>query len=380
MDRKCLENNKKDCTGCSACIGICPNKAVQMVYNSEGFATIEIDKNKCVKCGLCIKVCPLDGCIKSQKLLKAYYGRSKNEEIVKKSSSGGIFTVLAEKILKENGIVYGAAYDYNSKSVIYTSTEKVDLDSLRRSKYVWSNPQSIFLEIKNKLLIGKKILFCGMPCHVSGLYNYLGRDYENLITLDFVCGGCSSPVIFKEYLEDLEKKYNSKVKNINFRPKLKGWNLHMIKIDFFNKKSYKNYGYCDPFFRGYIYSKALVREACSGCHFRYNHSADIILADFWKFKDIKDLVEDNKGYSLVVTNSLKGEKIIEEIKISTGELSEIPFEISKYNFTVEKYISNPKRKEFFEVYKREGFKKASKTYMKGIYLFKLKQLLKLIIK
>lgn len=171
-------------------------------------------------------------------LRAAYGGWSNDAEIVKRSSSGGAFSVIANYILKNNGIVYGAAFTDNRKQVVFKSTKEVSIDEIRRSKYVESQTQYIFRAIKNDLEAGFSVLFCGSPCQVAGLKRYLHKEYKNLLTCDFACGGMASHKIYEDYLDRLEGEYRSKVESINFRPKLYGWSMHAIKIYFMNGKSY----------------------------------------------------------------------------------------------------------------------------------------------
>lgn len=379
-----IENIGSACVGCTICEEVCPFDAIKICYNREGFLYPEIDKTKCVECELCEKKCPAcDNNIREHKLLKAFYGKSLEQEIVSASSSGGVFSALAKKVLLENGIVYGAIFDRTNKEIVYSNTKRAVLDEIRRSKYVASNPVGIFPEVKKDLLEGRKVLFCGLPCHVAGLLSYLDQDFENLITCDFICGGASSARCFKEHLLYLEKKYSSSVLDINFRPKLYGWKLHSIQIDFANGKSYKNYGFSDTYFRGYIYEKATCRESCYNCKFKNSHMSDIILADFWGYKQMEEIVEDDDtGLSLVMANTSKGEKTIQELDESNVELTEISLKYVEYNFTKQGVQSIPViRSELFNTMENIGFEKAAKkVYMKRLFKFRLRRIAKFIIK
>ena len=375
-----IEEVGKACTGCMACQNACRIGAIAFVPDAEGFPYPAILAEKCKDCGLCDRVCPI--LIRTrQTLKKAFCGKAKDEETVRKSSSGGIFTVLAEKILAAGGVVFGAAYEKDPWSVSYKSTEEVPLDALRRSKYVEGHVGDSFKKAKEVLESGREVLFVGTPCHITGLKLFLNKEYPGLLTADFICGGGASPVYFREHLAALEKKYGGKVTDVNFRPKLYGWKEHSFKVDFENGKSYRNYAYLDTYFRGFLHEGVIKRETCFSCMFRENHAADIILADFWGHA-AAGIKTDNKGLSLVIANTGKGEAAIQEMMPYT-ELSEIPLSAADYAFAPYK---NPegksaKKKAFRKAYQKWGFEKAAKkVYMKKCITFKLKKRIKGLLK
>lgn len=378
-----IQKVKSSCTGCTVCEKICPVRAIEFKQSEDGFLYPQINENICTECGLCEKRCPALEMNIKQNLKKAYYGCSLDKDIVADSSSGGMFSVLAEKILHNGGVVFGAAYDSKSKEVMYKSTDEVSIAQLRRSKYVESVVGNSFIKAKEYLEQGRIVLFVGMPCHIAGLKKFLNYDYENLITCDFICGGSGSPLFFKEHLNFLENKYKSQVENINFRPKLFGWKEYAIKIEFKNNKQYRNYAFLDTYFRGFIYEGVVKRGTCAECKFRNNHFSDIILADFWHHKKIEEIKDDDRGLSLLITNSDKGESFIKGIDEDDAVLKEIPLSIVEGNF---KPFKNPeihkKRKNLLvRFYKKYGFEKAAKKlYMKRCYRFKIKKMLKSIIK
>lgn len=209
------------CTNCGACINKCPINALKVVKD-ELFYRIDISSD-CIDCGLCAKVCPentVTGIGLNPKL--AVGGEHTESDIVERSSSGGFFTALAEYVILKQGIVYGAVYDELGRTIIAGSSEDYTLEDIRRSKYTESLMSDSFRPIKKKLDEGKLILFCGTPCQVAGLVCFLGKSYDNLITCDFVCGGLSSHHLYQERIDTLERKFKSKVKLVNFRPKILG--------------------------------------------------------------------------------------------------------------------------------------------------------------
>ena len=378
-----IENISKECTGCSMCKSICPVGAIEMREDQLGFLYPSVDHNKCIKCGLCEKKCPVINLKQEQNLKKAYYGRALDKELVLNSSSGGIVSVLYEEVLKNDGVVFGAVFDKNTGEIVYKSSKDADIDELRRSKYVASNPKDSYIEVKKYLDDGIKVFFCGMPCHIAGLKAYLGKDYENLVTCDFICGGGASPKCFKEHLEHLSQKYKSKVKKVNFRPKIYGWGVHGIKIEFENGKQYTNYAFLDSYFRGFVYEQIIKRYNCYDCKFKSNHVSDIIVADFWGFRQIKDINNDDKGLSLILINSDKGDILLKHAVENKADIKEILLDLCEYNF--KKIRKNDellnKRERFIEEYNRCGFEKAAKrVYMKKCGIFRLKSFAKKLLK
>lgn len=348
------------CANCGACINTCPNDAISVI-NDDIFFELYVDEDKCIQCGKCIKVCPLNTFEPHLDLRAAYGGWSNDTEIVQRSSSGGVFSVIANYVLKKKGIVYGAAFSDDWKQVVFRSTKEVSIDEIRRSKYVESQPQYIFRTIKKDLETGILVLFCGSPCQVAGLKRYLNKDYKNLLTCDFACGGMASHKIYENYIDKLEEKYRSKVESVNFRPKLYGWSMHAIKIDFMNGKSYKNIGLYDPYMYSFVYGRTSIRENCYNCMFRDNHYSDIIIADFWKWSTISDLDNSEKGISLIITNSQSGEEIISAIKPEMT-IKELDLQEAAYNCKPNLPNSeefSAKRENFINSYREAGLCKAA---------------------
>lgn len=334
-----------ECANCGACYNICPTKAITIEAH-DLFYCLEVSKDKCIDCGRCVSICPVNNFVKSQNLISAIGAYSKDKSTIKKSSSGGIFYELARYILANNGVVFGAAFSEDFKKVYIKSTDEVTIDELLRSKYVESQVGDSFIKVKQNLEDNRMVLFCGCPCQVAGLKKFLGKDYENLYTCDFSCGGLPSHKLYEQYLNSLELKYNSKITNVNFRPKIYGWEMHAIKIEFANGKKYKSLGINDPFFSAFIYKHYSVRDNCLKCKFADNHYSDIVLADFWLYKKLSGL-KGNNGLSLVITNSNKGEKLLDSIK---EELifEKIDLKGAAYNMVAPKYTA-----EFYNV--REAF-------------------------
>lgn len=211
---------KVKCTGCSACAQICPRQCITMLPDLEGFLRPNIDIDACIKCEKCQKICPLNTQFKDEGILPQTFGaRHIDDEILKASSSGGVFSALAEYVIRLNGAVFAAGFDNEFRVIHKACTNTESLDELRRSKYVQSDVNGTFIEAKQRLEIGQNVLFCGTPCQIAGLKAYLGIDYPNLLTIDFICHGVPSPKIWKKYLQFREYYANSKVKKVSFRSK-----------------------------------------------------------------------------------------------------------------------------------------------------------------
>lgn len=377
MDIRCIADK---CTGCSACLNTCPKSAIAMAYNKDGFLYPQIDESLCIDCGRCVTVCPeSEKPRRPAERLQAYGGAVSDAQIVKKSSSGGAFTLMAERILSENGVVFGAAFCPEDKTVVYASTDEVDLDQLRRSKYVAPDPNTAFKKVKAALQEERLVLFCGLPCHVAGLHNYLGKEYETLITCDFVCGGVLSVYCFKDHLKSLENKYHGHVTDVNFRPKLYGWKEHAIKIRFSNGKVYRNHANCDRFFTGF-FTKAFKRDSCYACAYRTKHYADVIVADYWG--GVKEHPGNNQGLSMVIANSPRGAAFLETLMGTESLFGELPLQKTEYAFRErqESFADWREKATFFDLYAKYGFKRAGdKTYFKKAYIQKAKIRIKRLI-
>lgn len=310
--------SKIECTGCTTCANICAQQCIDMSEDIEGFLYPKINLSQCISCGICEQVCPvLNGKRKNEILTKAYSAFTYNNSLRKESSSGGIFSELAILILRKEGIVYGASYDDNC-TVEHIGVDNIkDLKKLRGAKYSQSQIGSIFQSVKEQLESNRQVLFSGTPCQVAGLKSFLHRDYDNLFCIDFVCHGVPSPLVWKEYIkyrEDVDNE-DEVPQRINLRNKESGWSKYSysVEIVYQDKKRY----FCkyneDPFMRFFV-GDYILRKSCGECHFKgYSRDSDITLGDFWGIWDIDPDMDDNKGTSLVLTHSTKGEEMFKAI-------------------------------------------------------------------
>ena len=310
--------NKVNCCGCNACGDACPFGAISFQTDNEGFWYPRVDESLCVDCGLCERVCPV---ISQADFIERYekpvvYGAyTKDEAIRLDSTSGGIHSMLAEKMFDKQAFVGGAVYngDHSVSQIITDKRER--LPEIRSSKYLQSNASSVYKAIEERLKDGRNVFFCGTPCQVQALYKVLGQDYCNLITADFICRGVNSPEVFLSYMDMLEKKYGSRATDIKFKSKEKGWHNFSIRVKFENGKVYCKDRWHDLFFIGYLQYNNFVRPSCYDCKFKcFPQKADITLADFWGIEKIDPTMDQDKGTSMVMINSDKGAALFDTIK------------------------------------------------------------------
>lgn len=350
--------DKSKCSGCNACGNICPVDAIIMKEDNEGFYYPFVNNDKCIKCKACIKICPIlnKQQVNSANDKKVYGCYNKNIEMRLKSSSGGFFYVIAEYILKHNGIVYGASFD-NSWRVVHTGIDSLDkLEVLMGSKYVESYISEIILrEVKLNLDKGRLVLFTGTPCQIGGVKSFLQKDYKNLYTVDFICHGVPSPLVWEKYL-----KFNydiSKIKNIYFRNKINGWNNFMCMVELKNgNKIYKSPD-DDLYMLGFL-NNLYLRTSCHACSFKdFSRNSDFTIADCWGALEICPDINDDKGLSAVFIQSRKGEQLFEYLreKLVIKELnSEL---VIKHNTSmIKSSLVNKNREKFFSYLSQDNLK------------------------
>jgi NAD-dependent dihydropyrimidine dehydrogenase PreA subunit len=298
------------CCGCSACYAVCPKRAITMKPDAEGFLLPVIDKTLCVNCGQCQKVCPVLHPGQKRMPLAVYAAKAKDDELRMKSSSGGMFTLLAREILKQGGIVYGAGWEKPAWRVVHKSAEnEEELDDLRGSKYVQSDMGDTFRQVKKQLDSGRQVLFSGCPCQIAGLKLFLQKPYDNLLCVDLICHGVPSPFVFDRCKNVIQANsaQSGEIKRISFRQKHAfGWKRFALSFAFANGSAYLQPLDQDPFLRGFL-SELYSRLSCHECPFRELRSgSDITLADYWNVQQRFADMDDDKGVSLVLANSSTG--------------------------------------------------------------------------
>ncbi|MGL4570221.1 MAG: Coenzyme F420 hydrogenase/dehydrogenase, beta subunit C-terminal domain [Clostridium sp.] len=343
--------DKKKCCGCYGCQNVCPKKCITMVKDLEGFHYPKIDMKECIKCNLCEKVCPEinDVNINNKEHRKVYACRNNNYNKRIKSSSGGIFSLLCDEVIKENGVVFGAAFNGDFK-LEHSYAENIDeCNKFRGSKYLQSNIGNAFNEAKKFLNSGRVVLFSGTQCQIKGLNLYLNKKFKNLITVEVICHGVPSQLVFDKYRESKELEYKSKLKRVDFRDKNKGWKQFSMVLQFENGKEYRKVGNEDLYMKGFL-NNLYLRQSCYKCNSKdFKSGSDISLADYWGIEDKHPEIYDNKGTSLVLVNTSKGSNYISKI-MKFAQFIESDFEYSiETNPSIIRSVSyNNKRKRFFK--------------------------------
>lgn len=313
--------NKK-CCGCNACINICPVKCISNKTDEKGFAFPIVDTSVCIGCNQCDSVCPMLNSLEKAAPLSTEGMINNDDKERVASSSGGIFSILAKEIINKGGVVYGASFDENFK-VVHTSAETIeDIAKFRGSKYIQSDINLCFTEVKTILNTGRWVLFSGTPCQVKGLHLFLKKSYEKLLTVDFICHGVPNYEVFKAYIEDEKRKSPSKftsgISSINFRDKSHaGWHGYCLAFTTRDNShetiELKN----SAFMRGFG-ANLYLRPSCYDCPAKdFSSGADITLADYWRVEKLNPELDDNKGTSLVSILTEKGMDLISKYEYIT---------------------------------------------------------------
>ena len=340
--------DEKKCTGCGACAYSCPKSAIELVNNKEGFINPVIDKSLCVKCGICLNKCIADNPKYKNNPEPNCYAMMASDEIRKKSSSGGMFTVAAEHILNNGGYVCGAAYrdDFSVEHILIDNIN--DLGKLRGSKYIQSNCSCVFPKVKQLLEEQKVVLFTGMPCQVAGLYSYLGKEYESLYTIDLLCHGITSYKVFEKYHNDVLN--GKELSRLEFKEK-EPWGWHAgINAYFTDGTKYQKPLQSDMYFIAYLKSIA-KNTSCEKCvSNKLPRQGDLTIGDFWGIPKYDPEMNDGLGTSVVLVNNEKAERFFEQLKIQMKKVNQEPLGVAvRGNNVIKKpYKLHKNRDLFFE--------------------------------
>lgn len=302
-------NLSDHCKGCGACALSCPEQAIMMKVDLEGFSYPYINTSLCSQCGQCVRVCPDQTHVEANGMPQVYGCKNRAEEIRRESTSGGVFFAIAEKILSEGGIVYGAAMDEDDvvKHIAVDKTE--DLRKLQGAKYVESDLGDSYEQIRTRLK-ERKVLFSGTPCQVAGLKAYVG-EHENLYTVDIVCHGVPSQKVFYYYTKALRK--NGAFRDFKFRDKRDGWHKSCVSYVQNGKKNHEALG-LNAYTRAY-FKHLISRKSCHTCQYAsFHRRSDLTIGDYWGIEEVNASFDDNKGVSLVLVHTKKGERLFENIK------------------------------------------------------------------
>lgn len=314
--------DKAKCCGCTSCVNVCPQSAISMSPDEEGFCYPVINMDICIDCGICNKVCPIENrLVNKNAVLESYVLRTKNNNVLMNSTSGGFITPLATYVLDHYGVVCAASYD-NDFKVKHTIIDNLngggyDLSRIRGSKYVQSNLDDCLLKIKRYLEQGRMVCFVGTTCQVNGLKAFLRKDYEQLITVDLVCHGTPSPKLWDKYLNYQKSKYHSEIQEISFRNKTYGYHSGTMKIRFKNGKTYYGSARVDYMLKSF-FKEISSKPICYQCPFKtLERCSDFTIYDCWHAAElVPGLKDDDRGYTNVIVRSEQGQKILK--KISDG--------------------------------------------------------------
>ena len=387
-----INPNKYDCCGCFACLQSCPKQCISKSTDKEGFDYPIVDEKVCVDCGLCEKVCPIINVSGKKQPLKVLAAKNKDKQIVAKSSSGGVFFSIARKVIEQGGVVFGARFDENWM-VIHDYTDTLSgLSPFMTSKYVQSSIGDTYSKAKKFLNDGRIVLFTGTPCQIAGLHSFLRKYYDNLITVDFLCHGVPSPLVWRKYLErelDYIEKDISSIQNINFRDKSDGWKYFRLSIHFSVPKNNnsENLELSSPhkenkFMKGFL-NDLYLRPSCHKCRFkRFQSKSDITIADFWAISKVDPAFYEPDGVSMIFVNTILGDSYIDsnnfniietrfEDTLSNKGLHECTPEHLKRDYFFENFENTSDITKIIDkcvdppVYKRMGLK--SKNLLKRIW-------------
>lgn len=300
--------DKHNCCGCGACAQKCPKQCITLKQDSEGFLYPEVDSEKCIDCGLCEKVCPVQHPYEARMPLQTLAAINMDDKIRLESSSGGIFTLLAEDVIKQGGVVFGARYD-EEWQVTLDYTEIIEgLAAFRGSKYVQARTGETFKLCESFLKESRKVLFSGTPCQIAGLKHFLNREYDNLLTVDLVCHGTPSPKVWDLYLKEVVNSVST-ITNISMRDKSRGWNTFSFLMNY--NKDDETITLSAPFNKNdYMWAflkDMILRPSCYFCAVKELKSgSDITIADYWGIQSVAPEMNDDKGTGLVLINTEKG--------------------------------------------------------------------------
>jgi len=380
--------DKSQCCGCEACVQRCPKQCIVMREDEEGFLYPEADKAACIDCGLCEKVCPIYNKGVTHRPLETFAAKNRDEEVRRLSSSGGVFSLLAERTVNRGGVVFGARFDENW-DVVHGYADTMDgVAAFRGSKYLQSRIGESFKDVERFLKAGREVLFSGTPCQVAGLRRFLKKDYANLLLVDFVCHGVPSPGVFRQYLKEEKQQFARKggkfsfalpskhflserhslagedvnVEAVSFRDKRLGWKkysfaLSLSKATAAGEKNTVLLSKCfqENAFMNAFLSNMILRPSCYACPAKGGRSgSDITLGDFWGIEKVMPALDDDRGVSLLCMNTVRGAEAVSVLKME-NEVADYEAAV-KHNPSMEHSVGIPvNRNYFFHQFGKKGF-------------------------
>ena len=342
-------NDKKLCCGCEACVQACSKHCISFEMDAEGFRYPLVDREACIDCGACEKVCPILSPYEARKPQKQVAAINPDEEIRAQSSSGGIFTMLAENIIREGGVVFGVRFDENWQAV-FDYTETIEgLSAFRGSKYIQASVGQAFIHVRDFLKSGRKVLFSGTSCQASALRHFLHRDYDNLLVVDIVCHGVPSPKVWGRYLDEVTQNAVRAIKDVQFRNKKQGWKRFNFDLTYDRQGEQYNISswHQQNHFMRIFLQDVILRPSCYDCKAKAGSSgSDLTIADFWGINQVNLEMDDDRGTSLVLVYTRKGQEYLDALGLDTWDAKYE--DVLKFNPPIE--VSKPehqKRNEFF---------------------------------
>lgn len=377
-----LFTDKSNCCGCGACANICPKNAISMKTDEYGFVYPEIDNTRCVDCGVCKNVCAYQSELPENSVISAFAAMSGNEQMLKKSASGGVFSAVAEDFLNNNGVVFGCSLEQHDKGLTpeHIRIDNVkDLCKLQGSKYVQSNMNNVFSLVRDDLKSGKKVLFSGTPCQVDSLKHYLHNiDQSNLFTMDLICHGTPNRQLFEDYLAYFEKKHKCRVIDYSFRDKTEGWGLRG-KITYINKNKKTCTKTIYPHMTAYysLFLKSVIyRDCCYSCKYaNLNRVGNLTIGDFWGIEKAHPNIlcsaggdfDISKGISCILVNTEKGRNFLEKCGIGLKIYQSTADNVTEQNFQLQHPSIKPEnRQQVLDIYKNGGYEAVYNWYNKEL--------------
>lgn len=344
--------DKSKCCGCEACVQICPKHCISFTQDHEGFFYPDADADACIQCGLCKKVCPVLHPYDEHKPQEVLAAINKDEEVRMQSSSGGVFTLLAEEIISQNGAVFGVRFDDQWQAVFDSAESTEALVAFRGSKYLQARVGNSFAQCKQMLDQGRQVLFSGTQCQIAGLLHFLRKPYPNLLTVDFICHGVPSPKVWQHYLGEAIKGEKQVITDVNFRDKRLGWKNYSFALEFYRHNKPCTISSCfknNLFMRAFL-ANLILRPSCYSCPAKGGRSnSDITIADFWGIDCVIPKMDDDRGTSLVMIHTEKGRSSLcyNSMICSSATYDDV----LRFNPSVaSSSLCHPKRKEFFSAY------------------------------
>ena len=339
------------CYGCRACAETCPKQCIEMRENAEGFFYPHLDADACIRCGKCAAVCPALHPAAHPYAPRAFAVVNQNDAVRRSASSGGVFFALAQAILRQGGVVFGVQFDERFSARYAAAQTEEEARTFCRSKYLQSDINICLPEAKAYLEKNLPVLFTGTACHVAGLKQFLGKEYDNLYTVDLICSGVSSPALWKKYLHSFRQGLP---RDVSFRDKSSGWSKFSVRIEF-EKQTYLRPHREDPYMQMFLDGFTL-RECCYHCGFRkQNIAADLTIADFWGIDKVMPELNDDQGISLVLAHSDKGNTLLHACETLSLSAADAEQALKNNPFVEKSHLRQDRRDKYLHALPRRNF-------------------------